>query len=805
MIFYLLLVWGVNMSKIYIDSLKHLYRNEEKDILNYVNGNNMKGHISIFGLSGSGKTETVFISLNNIKQNNLYSACTVLHYDCSSLTEDCSKDLFYNLLIYKLLQKSNSNQFNKTYVTSDCSFLSFLDRENYKEEIKSNAKKALIASLSLIPTIGPLIYRILNTNDDNLKKEYYSNEILFNDYLRYLSNKTGIIIFVDNIQCLPQEITKDFFELIRQLEGNVLLFTSYTLKNEIDITKKLVQDQRLDSESLTLKLSYITIDQFEEICNKNLILQQFFYVKERIKYFYSLVQYGNMREVDEFIFQIKQHGTNNITDIPTLHGIKALDEIKKDIVNLAALFPEGIKLSFIERIVKYNHNCTKMQFQQSISNLCKMKYILIGDNETLKVEHEKISQASRDNLESTDEEERFIELLHSCKKVFSDILYEQIDDSDFVFCINGLLELEKQFNFLEHLGALEKYINILYDKFRYFQICQLYRNLSSRINDKKIILLFTVNSILKILDSFQKTSCFSEGLEITEQLIKYYNVELYKAKFLLQSYKYEKTIKVLANRLDNYESWSIYLNALQHLRMDSLVKEKVINLINNYNEYVDVEYYYIILRNSGHLFEFKQAIKNLEASLNYFEKNNNEFVKSTCLNNIGILYLYRGQDKRNIQIARNYFKQAQKIMSMLKSNEEYQSNINLGVSYFCENNIPLSLEYFENALTIVPKNLTFDIIKLKCNILICKYILNFKNLIDIRKELLNLYSDAEDLPDPWIKLLCMYNLFIVEDKAISKDSEILKTYPGDIYTYGLIVNYQNSKKFMLGISPHWRY
>lgn len=56
----------------------------------------------------------------------------------------------------------------------------------------------------------------------------------------------------------------------------MLLFTSYTLKNEIDITKKLVQDQRLDSESLTLKLSYITIDQFEEICNKNLNLQQFF-------------------------------------------------------------------------------------------------------------------------------------------------------------------------------------------------------------------------------------------------------------------------------------------------------------------------------------------------------------------------------------------------------------------------------------------------------------------------------------------------------------------------------------------------
>lgn len=483
-----------------------------------------------------------------------------------------------------------------------------------------------------------------------------------------------------------------------------------------------------------------------------------------------------------------------------------MDEIKKDIVDLAALFPEGIKLSFINRIIKYNHGCTETQLRQSISNLCKMKYILIGENDTLKVEHEKISQASRHNLEYAEEEERFTDLIHSCEKVFADILYEPIDDSDFVFCVNGLMEFEKQFDFLKHLGALEKYINILYSKFRYFQICQLYRDLSHNIkNGDKIVLLFPIRSIIQILDSFQKTSCFSEGLEISDQLSCFYNMELYKAKFLLQSYHYQEAIDALKNKLNNYESWSIYLNALQHLRLDCEVEENISSLINNQNQYSDVEYYYIILRNSGHLFEFDKAYDNLLKALEYFQSLNNKFVESTCLNNIGILYLYASSNSEYISIARKYFNQAKKIMHQLNSNEEYQSLINLGVSYLCENNPKLALEYFECAQRIMPSSLTFDIIKLKCNILICKYLLNRNDIEYVRKELLNLCSEAEDLPDPWIKLLCVYNLYILRYNNVSNLSDLKDTYPGNINLYGLILKQKNVENFMLGISPHWRY
>lgn len=794
------------MSKINTNNLKHFDRIEEDDILTYVTDHNDIGHISVFGLSGTGKTEIITSSIRLLHEGDYFSGYTVLHYDASQITDDCTKDLFYNLLIYKLLQKTSSNDINQTYVTERNTFLAFLEKGAYKEEIKTNAKKALIASLSLLPTVGPLIYKLLNANGDTPIKDYHTNQYLFSEYLNYLSTTTGLIVFIDNIQYLPNELITEFYELLRQLEGRLLLFTSYTLKSDVSITRRLVENHRLDNKALVLRIENVSLDMFDEICRQNLSQKQYFNVKERLEYLYTLVQYGNMREIDELIFQINQNGIDYINETPTLQGVKGLDEIKKDIVDLAALFPEGIKLSFIERIVKYNHGCTEAQLRQSISNLCKMKYILIGENDTLKIEHEKISQASKQNLEFVEEEERFADLIHSCEKVFTDILYEPIDDSDFVFCVNGLMEFEKQFNFLKHLGVLEKYINILYTKFRYFQICQLYRNLAHSIKDgDKIALLFPICSIIQILDSFQKTSCFSEGLAISNQLSSYYNMELYNAKFLLQSYHYQKAIDTLENRLNNYESWSIYLNALQHLRRDREVKEKVNSLVEKQYQYSDIEYYYIILRNSGHLFEFDKAITNLQKSLEYFQNLGNKFVESTCLNNIGILYLYQNQNEGNIYTARKYFKQAQEIMHQLKSNEEYQSIINIGVSYICEGNPKLALEYFECAQMIMPPSLSFDIVKLKCNILICRYLINKEDITYVREELLNLCSEAEDLPDPWIKLLCVYNLYVLRDGDIANLSNLQETYPGDINLYGLILKNQDTEKFMLGISPHWRY
>ncbi len=792
------------MARIDFTDLKHLDRTEEAEIINYVSEHNDKAHISAFGLSGTGKTEIITSSIKLLHKGDLFNHYTVLHYDASQIPEECTSDIFYNILIYKLLQKATSNDRNLTYVTKDNTFLSFLEKSTYKDEVKDNIKKTLIYSLSLLPTVGPLIYNLLNVSGESAVKDYQTNQYFFVEYLDYLGKNSGLIIFIDNIQYLLPNVISEFYELIRKLDSRILLFTSYTLNSDMKITKKFIDAHKLNNSSLALIVENITREMFNDICQQNLSEKEYVDIQSRLEEFYNFVQNGNMREIDELIFQIKQNGVASITETPILQGVKSLDSIKKDIVDLASLFPEGIKLSFIKKIVQYNQGCTETQLHQSISNLCQMKYILIGENDTLQIEHEKISQASKINLEISEEEERFVKLIHSCKKTFMDILYEPVDDGDFVFCVNGLMEFEQQFNSLKYLGVIEKYIDILYKNFQYFQICQLYRNLSHRVNDgNKIAFLFPLHSIIQILDSFQKNSSFTEGLEISYQLSLCYNMELYTAKFLLQSYHYQQAIDTIRNRLLNYESWSIYLNALQHLRQDDVVKEKMEYLLENPNLFPDIEYYYIILRNSGHLFEFDMAISNVKQSMEYFQKLQNIFVVSTCLNNIGILYLYQNQSTENISMARKYFKQAREIMSQIKSNEEYQSIINIGVTYLCQNNPELALEYFESAQSIMPESLSFDIIKLKCNILVCKYLINVQTISTIRKELLDLCSQAEELPDPWIRLLCEYNLYILRNNGIP--DYLYKNYPGNINIYGLILKNSNTEKFMLGVSPHWRY
>ncbi len=797
------------MSKVKVNNLKHIERNEEKEILEYISGRNRQMHVALFGMSGVGKTEISLSSLNILIDGDLYNGYTMLHYDATQIPENCTNDLFYSSLTYKLMQKSYSNDIDLTRVSQGNTFLSYLEKSSYKEEVKSNAKKALIASLSLLPTIGPVIYELLNTSDDNVSKNYQTVQYVFREYINYLSNTTGIIIFIDNIQHIPLDVVSAFYEIVRQAEGNVILFTSYTLEDNSILSKKIVTEYSLHKDNLVLFIENVTLELFDKLCEENLGSQLYYDLHQRLQYFYALVQYGNMREIDELIFQIKQIGLYNLTDTPTLQGIKALDEIKKDIIDLTALFPEGIKLSFIKRILKYNEGCTESQFKQSISNLCKMNYILIGDNDTLKVQHEKIMRASRQNLEIASEEERFVELLHSCERFFAEAVYETSDNSEFVFCVNGLIELEKEFSLERHLGILEKYINILYTNFRYFQICQLYNKLAETASyGNQIAILFPIRSIIQILDSFQKTSNFEKGLKISRELSNYYNMDLYKAKFLLQSYHYEDAIKVLNNRLNNYESWSIYLNAMQHLRKDSDVRgyvEKLINEKSDYEDYEDDEYYYIILRNSGHLFDFQTANENVNKALEYFKTINNTFVESTCLNNIGILYLYKGEESLNVHTAKEYFKKAQKIMHQLKSNEEYQSIINIGVCYFCEKDYNMALEYFTCAAHIMPKSLTFDLIKLKCNILISQYIIGSLSIEDIHEELLSLYSEAEEMPDPWIRLLCKYNLCILRTNNNSYIESLKKEYPGEINAYGLIVPNTDFGDFMLGISPHWRY
>ena len=150
--------------------------------------------------------------------------------------------------------------------------------------------------------------------------------------------------------------------MIRQLSTELIVFYVYCLQENEILSHSIIKKFCIDSDALVLKINNVSILDFEKICEANLCYNDFLKVKNNLSYYYGLVQKGNMKEIDEFIFQVNLNGIDDVNDTPTIHGIQILDDIKKDIIDLLALFPEGIKISFVERVLEYNRKCTSNIF-----------------------------------------------------------------------------------------------------------------------------------------------------------------------------------------------------------------------------------------------------------------------------------------------------------------------------------------------------------------------------------------------------------------------------------------------------------
>lgn len=801
------------MSILTEGNIKKLVRPELNYSYDFICSEGNKKQLLILGESGNGKTQLLRDIMKKIHSTPNFDSYVYLHFDAKLFDAECSREALYNMLIYSVLQPKEFNNCNHTQLVQGESFLDFLDVKNFKEDVKKNIKKTLISSLALIPQIGNLIYSILNVSiDESKKQQYVDNQLYFFQYLKFISEKSGCFIIIDNIQNIPNDMLLQFYNHINQIPNDIYLLVSYTVNSD-----KMIKHQDIiahscfdDFQSVVLKS--FTIDEFIQVTEKNFNYSVLSKILNKIEYYYSITQNGNLRQIDEFFFRIYNYGLDNVTYIPTIQSVVDLDEIKKDILHLTSIFASGIRQLFIEKIVMEHYACSKTDIIFSLSSLCDSNYITEEDNKIFKIEHDKISEASREILGIPIEEEQFIELISVCEKIFSEEAYKDIQDADFIFCVNGIMEIAKKIDLVRHMGIISKYISLLHNSCYYSQICNTYSKLQELQieSGEEAILIFPLITILHILDAHQKTSNFFNGLSIVSTVNKYYNVNLYHAKFLLQTYNYTEALNVLCGKKDNYEAWSIYLNTLQHLREDDTVHNEVCNIIKNKFEFDDIEFYYVILRNSGHLFEPSIARQNISSALEYFQTINNEFAVSTCFNNIGITYLYENPYSTNlVEQARMNFNRAKKIMHKLDSNEEYQSLFNIGVSYTCENNYSVAIDFYKKAKKLIKESLSFDIYKINCNIALCRFLnkdIDKDECIDL---LTDDYVDVDNVPDKWLKFQYDYNLCTLNNSN-KNISEIQKYeyYNGNIKLYGLYLSVKHNDsnhRFLLAVSPHWRY
>ena len=801
------------MSLLNDNSIKYFESPEEDLLYSKINDINTEGkgnEIIIYGESGVGKTTMVNSVINKFLLSKNRSKYQILYYDASKQSLELSKEGFYNSLIYKALTKKECSKKDKTKIDENKTFISYLDKSSYKDSIKKNIKQSLILSLSLVPYIGSTINNILNVDTKDFKQIYFDNSNYFTDYINEIS-KNGLIFIIDNADCVPEELLDELCSQIK-FESKISLILINCIDNINNLTFDGINKQKYTLNSYIITINKILFDDFKKICKENFDLKTYENMIPHLKDYYKYVECGNFRLIDEFYFRIINLGLNSINDSPLLQNIFDMDEIKQNILDLLTIFNSSVKEELISKIISLNDLCDKEKIKKSLLELVDNKYIVKSENDTYVIEHNKIISANNELSKIQENQERHMELYYSCKEILTKELYGDLSDADFIFCITELLKINNQFDIVKHIGIISKYIEILNMNYKYFDICVLINRIVDKSQDLNVILLFPIGIIIKILNAYQKTSNFSNGYRLAETVHNNYDITTYMSKFQLQMYNYDNTFEIIKSNLNSYEAWSVYLNALQHMRKDIIVKKHIKELKNKYQEYSDEEFYIIILRNSGHLFNYKEALINLEKCVEYFTIHENQFALSTCYNNIGLIHLYNYQVNNNeIVVSKNFFKKARKIMIELNSKEEYQSLFNMGLTYLCEKNYSLAENLFDKAIALTPKVLTFDIEKFMCTKYLCQMFNKKINAKECYDFLCDHYVNIEFQNDPWIKYMFDYNMETLNgiiNNCKPNYDEIIDNYCGDPQIYGLNYTFEINNynfKFILAVSPHWRY
>lgn len=338
------------MAKLNTEKIKHIIRSEETEILNFLSNNSDKLQLTIVGESGVGKTQIIRSLGKFIHTSPRYEDYTIMHLDANIINQDSSSDVLYNILIAKLLQQNNYSDNDLNKVDASCAFLKFMDKKDYKDDLKHNIKRSLLASLSLLPQIGSIAALLFDApfTSENAAK-YNSNEVFFYEYIRFLAETSGLVIIIDNVQNINEKIFLQLNQYISKVSGQVIYITSRTVNEKSQMHFQQIQEETIFDESLAISLENLSIKDFQNICNNYFPYNIAQRLLERLNYYYEITEKGNFRQINELYFRINNFGLDKINGIPTEQSVDSLEDLQKDILNLTSIFPEGIRLSFIKK------------------------------------------------------------------------------------------------------------------------------------------------------------------------------------------------------------------------------------------------------------------------------------------------------------------------------------------------------------------------------------------------------------------------------------------------------------------------
>ncbi len=774
--------------------LPHIFREQEHKLESALMSKSNSKSIIIYGESGTGKTSLISNEICKIIKSTEQSKYLILSINI--INDNITPASFFELLIF-LLWNGNIH---------DCkSLISIEKKDSFSRFIKSKIKRKNITktlfysvqfTISMIPTYGAQVSDFMD-NISTFNNPYDIDKTdLLQKYFKKISKKKKIIILIDNYQFMMPNIRLQFESLIEKCNKNLTLVSVFRT-TDTNISNPPLS---FSSNRIELYLNNFSFEQTEEIIYGLYGKSDF---HKRIADDCYSKTCGNPKEIELYIRRNANAILNKSLQIGKTDTLKntlyKLPDLQRFLVILSTLFPAGIKVDYLYNFVSKQYIMDESLLEIELRKLITLGYVIINskNHNLLKPSHDKIGL----NINEIRNDEDFIELYKCVEETLEELILSKNRDKDYIYLLHcligvcGFKDLQRNINYLVDLIAIE------YNNCAYYYIVEIISN------EKEILSFLPQTSIMQLLDSCQKCSEFSFGLEICNKLSNSNQSNnqytIYAIKFLTQMYDFEQALSLIEIADECNETLVYKLNILQHQGKDSEAKSLINQLIE---KAIKDKWYYIILRNSAHYFSYNEAEKNLNDCLDYFKKYGTVFEIATIYNNLSVIQIWNG--KETFKLAKNNLKKSINKHMSINSNEIFEPYCNYSVLSFLEKNYSDSLKYASLALDELPHRLELDVIILSINKLLIEYANNLISLSTVYEELLCYHNRPIINKDPWVKFQVNFNLYNIEiaykkESAIEFDNYFIQKQK---YSTGFeVFTMVNNINITLSLSPNWRY
>ncbi|KZN61038.1 tetratricopeptide repeat protein [Pseudoalteromonas luteoviolacea] len=733
------------------------------------------GAIIISGDSGTGKSEFLKTSLHevNLKKENLLS----LYIDISN-DEYRSSKLFSSFLELSLLPYESTPAY-PVQVNSNYIFHKFKTEVLSKNSSRVNLLNKLAKVLGAAILAKGVVDSIIEESELDEAEE-------FEKYLSWISKEATICIAIDNYQFLNLETRNLVERIIFNFPESIIFIVVDRTNNRVS---ELVHPVRVFNKNReNIVFDYLTERETFYLIRENLSCDAT--KLDEISSDVFIKTKGNLKEIEYCLIKIKNLLRTN-QELAIESFIATLDKlpvIHRKFLTLVSLMDGGIKTELAKSIIyKSLGAISYSDIDESLLDLLNNRYLMLNtsSHDRLRAGHESVISA----IKTLSDGDLLESVRSSAIEVFAASLTNNQIEEEHAYLLHCIVGLQ---NFNEISSNLEPLTQLIESQHRQNQ----YHYISAIVEPLSKLIICLGDEVIKlILDSMQKSSEFSKGLEIVNTLSKESSERkeyllIYKYKYLVQKYQYDEASNV-AEQLQEDDWKTLYkLNLL--MAQNKSEEARIVFEEHNFSNVLS-EADSIIYRNTILLFEKGKALSNINKAKKRLKDVYSPYLESTMLNNEGLIYLRDG----NVQDAACLFSKAESLMKVSRSRERFQSLLNLGVTSALSKNYKAAIEYTNESYDEVPSSLLLDRVKIKNNHIIYQLISNTIKPFQALEQYAQLKERVTGVEMPYVIEALNSNIDSIKHGYTDKESLL------DYYLYHPVLFKEATLYIMTSI--HWRY